>query len=51
LFDDDDDAMVVPVDPDLVALDADIDPIPEVFDQYISANILVERQGETMRGK
>jgi Reverse transcriptase (RNA-dependent DNA polymerase) len=50
LFDDDDDEMVVPVDPDLVAPEADEEPLPDVFDQYISANILVERQGEAMRG-
>ena len=42
--------MTVPVNPGLIAQDADEMPDPEVFDQYLTANILVERQGQEMRG-
>lgn len=50
LFDDEDEPMLIPVDPDLAAPEADEHPLPEVFDQYLSANILIERLGDAMRG-
>ena len=50
LFDDDEDELVVPVDPELSAKEADEFPMPDAYDQYLTANILIERQGEPMRG-
>ena len=50
LFNDDDDTLIVPVDPTLAAPEADEIPLPDAFDQYISANILIEKQGEATRG-
>jgi hypothetical protein len=50
LFDDDDDDMVVPVDPEMVTPEADEMQMPDVFDQYLTANIMVERQGQATRG-
>jgi hypothetical protein len=50
LFDDDDADDLLPVDPELTVPDDDDHPDPDVFDNYLTANILLDRQGDAMRG-
>ena len=50
IFDDEDLDVVKPVNPELVAQEADVVPTPDVYNQYQTADILIERQGLPMRG-
>jgi hypothetical protein len=50
LFDDDNDDVVLPVNPKLAAQEADVHPKPDVFDQCLTANILTENWGVVERG-
>ena len=50
IFDDEDLDVVEPVNPELAAQEADVIPTPDAYDQYLTANILIEKQGLPMRG-
>jgi hypothetical protein len=50
IFEGEDDDGYAPVEPDSLRPDADDHPSPDAYDQYLTANLLLDRGGSTVRG-